>query len=408
MKEISKYLLKQVRKEFPKNSINIPNQGYKTFIKSMIQKIKEGDEDYNKNKQNIQIIPIPPGNIPKSSNYDYIPEKIREIIDKSRAKMVGYNFSIGSQTIFLYIVYPFFENQPIDKISDKKMQQYFDSCLYNIYVWLYIANQFKRKKCSRNLQINLYLTDLNKLLPEQNSIILEQENVNTAYTYACLVSNIINIYRQEEWFKVFIHETIHSLGIDFSDDEKGDKSINMFSKQELKKIIPMDIDILLYETYSEINAELIHLIFQGFLQDNNNNNNNNNNNTIENNVYDWIYWESIFSCFQCIKVLQYKKIKFEELYKKDIDYKENTNVFCYYVLKSLLMTNLDGYFNWFYQSNKGSLRFMKNQKNMYRFIQLFRANPEQLEQFKKMELWFSKNHGRKDIFMKTMKMVIIE
>ena len=46
--------------------------------------------------------------------------------------------------------------------------------------------------------------------------VLDQDNCNTAVTYACAIKGECLIYRKEEWFKVLIHETMHALCLDFS------------------------------------------------------------------------------------------------------------------------------------------------------------------------------------------------
>ena len=50
--------------------------------------------------------------------------------------------------------------------------------------------------------------------------ILSPDIVNTGLTRRCATDNEVVIYRQEEWFKVLIHELIHGFGLDFhsSDD----------------------------------------------------------------------------------------------------------------------------------------------------------------------------------------------
>ena len=69
------------------------------------------------------------------------------------------------------------------------------------------------------------------------------------------------MYRTEEWFKVFLHETMHSLGIDFSSISITDES-NM-----TKKLIDTCFhgvksnDLRIYEAYTEFWAEFIHILF---------------------------------------------------------------------------------------------------------------------------------------------------
>ena len=102
MKEISKFLLKTIKQNFPKNKnqssqtiSNVPfefSKGLKHFIKTINKKIIEGEREYNKIKKDIQKNNIIGGNyfdssasiseasglhrsknLPKSSDYHYIP-----------------------------------------------------------------------------------------------------------------------------------------------------------------------------------------------------------------------------------------------------------------------------------------------------------------------------------------------
>ena len=54
-------------------------------------------------------------------------------------------------------------------------------------------------------------------MPDSNIDIIDQIHVNTGFTTTCPVDSEIVIFREEEWFKVFIHETFHNFALDFSD-----------------------------------------------------------------------------------------------------------------------------------------------------------------------------------------------
>ena len=84
-------------------------------------------------------------------------------------------------------------------------------------VWLTIISKISSPNCSKELNIFVYFTSLKKELPESQHMILQANNVNTAFTTTCPVNSDIVIFRQEEWFKVFIHETFHNFALDFSD-----------------------------------------------------------------------------------------------------------------------------------------------------------------------------------------------
>ena len=60
------------------------------------------------------------------------------------------------------------------------------------------------------------MTPIKKVLPSSPFVILSPTHANTAVTTTCTADGEICLFRKEEIFKVFIHETFHSLGLDFS------------------------------------------------------------------------------------------------------------------------------------------------------------------------------------------------
>ena len=75
--------------------------------------------------------------------------------------------------------------------------------------------KYSTKKCSNKLNIFLFFSKLEKTLPEYGEQ-MERHNLNNAFTYPCTDESELTIYRKEEWFKVFCHESMHNLGLDFS------------------------------------------------------------------------------------------------------------------------------------------------------------------------------------------------
>ena len=70
--------------------------------------------------------------------------------------------------------------------------------------------------CGKSIKIILFDTTLKKILPQSLIDILGAEHCNSAVTTTCSQKGDIIIYRREEWFKVFIHETFHLLCLDFA------------------------------------------------------------------------------------------------------------------------------------------------------------------------------------------------
>jgi hypothetical protein len=100
---------------------------------------------------------------------------------------------------------------------------------------------------------------------------------------------------------------------------------------------------------------------------------------------DWlIQYERIYSFFQLNKVLNYMGLTYKNLYSKDKTsavlretlYKENTNIFAYYVIKCILMNNYNGFLSWCYQRNGAGniIQFSKTQQNLYDFYSFIKKN----------------------------------
>ena len=171
--------------------------------------------------------------------------------------------------------------------------------------------------------------------------------------------------RKEEWFKVFLHETFHCFGLDFAD-----MNMNECNKK-IKKVFNIKTKIELYESYTETWAEIWNICFCSFL-------------TIKNwkdtNEYlklchKLISVEIKFSAFQCVKVLAFMGLTYDNLVgktqnDKDLSltlYKENTNVFAYYILKLGLLYNYDKFYEWCKTNNTSIIQFKKTPKNLEKF-----------------------------------------
>ena len=236
----------------------------------------------------------------------------------------------------------------------------------------------KKSTCVETLTIYVYLTPFKKQLPENKSESIGPVHANTGYTYRCEKKNEIVIYREEEWFKVLLHETMHAFGNDFINDEGGNAIKQMFS-------LPSGISIRMSETYSEIWARIMNVVFQTYFK---------NPPSLQSrsvlkfkkNVEFYLHLESIFSLYQCIKILDFMGVNYQLLIgdsehsKKMIRsfYRENTNVFAYYVLTSILLNNHDVFLSWCAKHNGSGLS-------------MFRVKPAQSEFVELVESCYKKN-----------------
>jgi len=347
----------------------------------MSLKNKNGANFYNLKISRINNI----NEIPRPRVYSEkaFPEDVRKHINAHATYLLSYTFSLFGRVIhFKFIV----EDSMIEKHVE----------LYNHYVdtmliWLYILNDYASKECSKELVVYLYFTTLKKLLPESNVSVLSETNVNTAYTTTCPRVSDIVIFRREEWFKVFMHETFHNFALDFSD-----MNVENCTRRILS-IFPIKSEVNLFEVYAEFWAEFMNCLFCCFfaLKNKNKNKNKNNTNTNANanananntnefidNVEDCLHLERAHCFFQVVKILDFMGLKYKDLYSKtsssasarELLYKENTNVFSYYVLKAVLFCNYPGFLNWCDTHNLSLLQFKKTSRNLDEFCDYIERN----------------------------------
>jgi hypothetical protein len=298
---------------------------------------------------------------PKNFNSKSFPEIVRNHINEVMMSEICYSFSLYDRNVNVYFIV---EN---DNIA-LEIEQY-NKYMETVASWLYILNIYASKECSTTLNIYFYFTSLEKNLPNSNIYILDEINVNTAFTTTCPSDSEIVIFRKEEWFKVFIHETFHNFNLDFSIMN------NDIINQCIINIFKVNSNINAYEAYSEFWAEIMNALFCSYYATTNNDIN-----KFISNCEFYINFEITYSLFQLVKVLDFMGLQYKDLYSnskqseilRDNLYKENTNVLSYYIIKALLMNNYQGFLNWCKINNLSLLDFKKtigNQKQFCKFIE---------------------------------------
>ena len=380
MKDISKSLKKFIEKYFNNSKkeifkIMFSNTTIK-FIKTIygsiikhnlewINKINISEEFYE-NQQSF----------PRANNYESIPNEIRNNIENISQTTKIFNFEVKHRSIRVFFIFP-----EGSQINEKKIKK----CLEKMFIWLSIAYKHSPVNCAKRLNVYLYLTDLKKMLPEIETSPLGWENANTAFTYSCREEHIssptllndksdnteIIIFREEEWFKVFMHETIHCMGLDFSHMDTG------LSNSKIHFIFNINVDIKLFESYTECLAEIMNSIFFVYY-------------SVINTKYvenmDYIYkkieetmkYEILFSLFQCVKILAHYGLSYRNMYENTKEnnelcknYSENSPIFAYYILKPILLFHVNDFIDWINKNNKGSLSFTKTIENINNYCMFF-------------------------------------
>jgi hypothetical protein len=377
----------------------------KILFKKLFKEISESYERIGKTKimdpvmekiQNVSDIPRP-----QQTSLDMLPSEIVNYIYAESVVKVSYSFSLFDKKIRVHFV------------DEKYTPEQYSNYLECILLWLGFIIPHTSKECSQELSVFVYLMDLEKRLPRTRVHILDQIHVNTAFTYSCQKKNEIVIFRKEEWFKVLIHETFHNLGLDFSNMN------NVDCHRIIRSFFPLKSEVNLFEAYTEFWAEVLNALFVSFFSLKNKKNADDFITT----AFSLIYLEQCFSYFQMVKVLQFMGLRYENLYSQDSQsqmlrenlYRENTNVFAYYIIKTILLSHYQEFMGWCEKEHISLFDFKKtsqHQKNFCGFIETYYTSPAFLSNVNCVErsMVKMKQYRGKDkaFLMNTLRMSVCE
>lgn len=286
----------------------------------------------------------------------FIPKRIVDIIKKTIVSQ--YVFNTDKVTIQIGIM----KNNPISLKELKRSIQY-------MYSWLHVCNKYAKPQCNKHIEINLFFTNEKKKFPV-NKKVLENDHANSAYSTVCNVNNKIVIFRYEEWFKVFIHETCHAYGLEPSD------SIERQLSNTLSRIISIPLLIRVSESYVETWARIVNVFYSSIL-------NNKNYKEFIVSLGITMKIESLFSIIQASRILKYMNLKYERLLNSSLpktQYTEYTHIFAYYILTASFMCNPFDFLSW---CNKYNRWIQYNDENGSVYFNQYIYNSLTNETFKK-------------------------
>lgn len=326
------------------------------YIESL--KLAQGHAFYNLSIKEIKSV----NEIPKSAlmSGSGFPDQIKQHIAKHTMFQLLYTFKLFDKVIRIVFL---IENNNAKNI--RKFNKYVD----NMLVWLAIISKIASPKCSKVLNVFLYFTSMKKVLPVSKHMILEANNVNTAFTTTCPVNSDIVVFRQEEWFKVFIHETFHNFALDFSD-----MNVSGIHKKMLE-IFPVDSQVNLFEAYTEFWARIMNTAFCSYLNLKKHNDDDNEELFLAGMEY-FINFERTFAFFQMVKVLDFMGLTYSDLIKKDKSsqllrdalYKEDTSVLSYFIVTTILLNNYQPFLSWCNNHNNPVFLFNHTNKTLNDFL----------------------------------------
>lgn len=328
-------------------------------------------------------------NIP---HYHYIHDKVQRNLESYRGYSIKYKMYLPKNMVTIHMYLPCAKSQMKSAMAKCSRD------VHLIYLWMMLVQQHVRHSCSKVMNIHIIFSSLKKTLGKSNTE-MDAYHVNSAFTTSCKEETDIVIYRNEEWLKVLIHETFHSLGLDFSSlsyDEEAEIG-TLFSVQSSEKV-------RLYEGYCEYWAEVMHIVIMSYMDTK----------TKKDYLqcFDFMMRRQLqFSVFQMVKILKHHEMTYHDMTSRRETFREKTHILSYYIVKSLLLFFSASFENWCKRHNHTLFQFQQEETKIMEFIRFiskhYRAT-EFLQYVRKMELYISK---REKTFphelMRTMRMTLL-
>ena len=409
----------------------------------------------------------------------YVPTKIADYIKEKATILLEYSCDLGNgkNVVVKFILFDS-SHYELNNIR-KKSASYFKYCVLKIYIWLKLLSKYSSIECGKNLECFIYLTPFKRKLPSCSGIetasnvyhyndspeneldedddkenmhgagnkkgnVIGASHVNGGVSDVCQTDGRIVVYRREEWFKVLIHETMHNYGLDFS-------TLNISSaNKKLQSIFAIQTDIKIFESYCEIWARIMNVFFESYFEMNRYNrtlfrpslttrkkfiNNIHKQHFVSlknghkyvgtdkkerflNIFYDNIQHESVFSIFQCVKVLNFMGLDYNIISNcNDANYvivkklyKEQTNVFAYYIIVAVLIANFNNFILWCIDNNTNLFNFKKENASVDSFVMFISKNYKNNDLLKMivgLEKRLENRAPNDEILLTTMRMTVL-
>jgi hypothetical protein len=319
-----------------------------------------------------------------SGDDEFFPAEIQHHILNEQSISISYKFSAGGRAVSLHFVV---FNKHIEKLNMNEMATKARRVCALLHLVSLHAN---RATCSSTLNIFIYMTEFKKLFPTRKGEAFESEHANTGMSYHCARNNDVVVYRQEEWFKVLIHELFHAFGLSFIEGDLPDGA-DAAMQTVLQKTYAISHPVRIYETYCEIWARILNVVFACFSDDTKCADTKCADSDVKLAVFgdcvmQGLRKDAAHALHQCAKIMHHTGIPSHVLLNPTDEnraivaekYRENTNVFAYYVLTCALQHSHELFLEWCYKNNPISakkpranvMQFRTNRSNFNSFMEL--------------------------------------
>tara|TARA_Y100000022_G_scaffold200498_1_gene216166 strand:- start:1618 stop:2748 length:1131 start_codon:yes stop_codon:yes gene_type:complete len=348
----------------------------KTFLNKMYINIKNSKKNnikYTITKKS-EVLLTKKELLDINDSTSFFPDNISKFIINKPCDYLIYNFTINDRKFQIHI-YCYKNDFSVNNIDF-------------IINWFVLLDKIAIKKCSNNVNVYLFLTDFNKELPNEKNKMLTPKNVNSAFTYGCKNNNKIVIFRNEEWKKVLLHETFHTFNLDFH--------INNFSelKKMLRGLYQINSDFLVFETYCEFFASIWYCAIEAYEISKGKKE------KFINYIEIILAYEQQYFTYQTAKILNHFNCNYVTLKNNQCsNYSENTNVFCYYVLKAICFIHFNEFIKlcdkYFINNNILNINFTKKcEKDFILFFEKYAFHDKSLNMMNYMHIIAKKNNDK--------------
>lgn len=400
----SGFIIKRLLSSFDKCRQPTPTKKLRKVMDKFYAEFVEGEKYYRTQIPELKARVHSNANIVHASmiGHYFLPDHVRKIIQENISYQLEYRVTILERDITIRIAL-------FNKNDLMKMEKYAEYVSF-ICVWLHICIRNASITTCKELSIYLYPTKIKKRLPQRKTDNIGVNNANSAFTTRCpRNSGEIIIYREEEWKKVFIHETFHTFCFD----------INPHTEREihsgLSRLFAIPTIFSASEAYADTWARIMNAAYASFTSTKRNGEG----------VEEFAIYlnfslqiERMFSLLQMKKILGFQDINYDSLFvakhstngdsKSNGVYREDsmTNVFGYYILSGILMNGYEEFIIWCQAHNFNLFKFTKvPAKSDNAFVKLIEKCSKK-EQCKIMDVFGA---GKRRRFMNTTaRMSVIE